>query len=936
MRNLFLLVVFNGCISYLNAQKPIIDTSAFGKWPALGAAVISNDGKFALYNIENLPVGGRTLNIKSINAPANISFQGASDAVFTQDSKYAIFKKSRDSLVVLNLNGYTQRVITNVSSFQLSKKGLSEWLAYQLNSVNKELIVENMVSGKVQSFSFVSNYLFSGDGKTLLLQTETKNDTITTQTLKWITMDEWNINTIWQSSTASANNFVFSADNTQLAYHAQEVINGQTIHSIWSYKAGTTKGVMIGDDHSAGIASDLRVGSIRGFSQDGTRLFFNLKERERPKATADAVMVDLWSFTDTKLQSQQLAEIDPSNFMANKISRNFLSVIDLNTRKILQLIKENETPDSDEKQHDVILITQQEGDASTTEYNWNRAAVTHTWLLSTKDGKRNLVHNAEYGGAGRMLLGRTYLVYYDTAQKQYVSYHLKTGVTCTITKSISVALVADEQVLNDPLSLLSIGMAGWLNDETAVLIYDQYDIWKVDPSGKQPAINVTNGYGRKHKLIFRLAARNNAGYIMANGNTFLLKAFDPLTKANWFYRKILNKQGDPELLTMGNYIYSTPDIVFEPLKARDANTWLVQRMSANEFPNYFVTTDFKNFVPISNVHPEKEYNWLTAELVNWTTLDGTPSQGILYKPENFDVAKKYPIIFYYYQTFSDELHLYREPGDTRDRINIPYFVSNGYLVFALDIHYTIGKTGESALNAIVSAAQYFSQKPWVDAKKMGLQGHSFGGYETNYVVTHSHLFAAACSASGWSNFVTDYWLVMGIQEFVKGPFSGLSRHAGYETGHEVIRATLWQRPDLFINNSPIFQAHRVTTPILLMNNRFDSQISFTHGIEFFTALRRQGKKAWMLQYDMADHSVLFDNDAKDFTIRVTQFFDHYLKDAPAPVWMTRGIPAKRKGIDSGYEFDTEIKTPGEGLLTPEAKKKVEAVMKRKPISVSIE
>jgi dipeptidyl aminopeptidase/acylaminoacyl peptidase len=182
--------------------------------------------------------------------------------------------------------------------------------------------------------------------------------------------------------------------------------------------------------------------------------------------------------------------------------------------------------------------------------------------------------------------------------------------------------------------------------------------------------------------------------------------------------------------------------------------------------------------------------------------------------------------------------------------------------------------------------------PWVDAKRMGIQGHSFGGYETNFLVTHSHIFAAACTASGGSDFVSYYGDLFG---------NGAVQEVQFELGQYRIGATLWQHPDLFIKNSPIFYADRVTTPLLIMHGALDDAVRFGQAVEFFCALRRLGKKAWMLEYGKDGH-ILFGKSAADFTIRMQQFFDHFLKGAEEPKWMSEGIPARLKGIESGLEL----------------------------------
>jgi dipeptidyl aminopeptidase/acylaminoacyl peptidase len=303
---------------------------------------------------------------------------------------------------------------------------------------------------------------------------------------------------------------------------------------------------------------------------------------------------------------------------------------------------------------------------------------------------------------------------------------------------------------------------------------------------------------------------------------------------------------------------------------------------------------------------------MTSSLVTYPVSDGTFSCGILYKPENFDPQKRYPIIFHYYDKLSAGLHGYLKPDFDGGAINIPYYVSNGYLVFTPDIHYRTGYTGRSAFRSIVAAALYLSKLPWVDKRRMGLQGHSFGGYETNYVVTHTSLFAAACSGSSWADFVSAY-------NDINRLGSGVSRQGMYEFDHERMGAPLWKMKSQYIENSPIFDADRVTTPLLMMNNKSDDDVSFHNGVAFFNALRRLGKKVWMLQYDGEKHAINDPIAAADFHIRMKQFFDHYLIGKPAPKWMVEGIPAKMKGIELGYELEPVGVEPGPGLALPASK-----------------
>ncbi|HVS95099.1 MAG TPA: prolyl oligopeptidase family serine peptidase [Puia sp.] len=264
-------------------------------------------------------------------------------------------------------------------------------------------------------------------------------------------------------------------------------------------------------------------------------------------------------------------------------------------------------------------------------------------------------------------------------------------------------------------------------------------------------------------------------------------------------------------------------------------------------------------------------------------------------------------------------------------------MSNGYLVFTPDMHYRIGHPGQSVVNTIVSAAECLSRRPYVDARHMGIQGHSRGGWETNYILTHTHLFAAAMSSSGFCDYVALYNGARLLR-------SGISRQTTYEKVYQRIGTTLWDRPDLYIENSPIFQAAKVTTPVLMMANKVDNDVPFEEGVQLFTALRRLGKRAWMLQYDGQSHLVTSERAMTDLETRMKQFFDVYLKDSACPRWMLYGIPAKDKGVEDGlqlvYEKDARtgrwVKPAEGGLLTEEEKKRAESLEHRRATTVTIQ
>ncbi len=332
-----------------------------------------------------------------------------------------------------------------------------------------------------------------------------------------------------------------------------------------------------------------------------------------------------------------------------------------------------------------------------------------------------------------------------------------------------------------------------------------------------------------------------------------------------------------------------------PRKADDSDALMFTRQSFQEFPNLWVTDQsFADMHQISDANPQQsEYLWGSAELVHWNSTDGLPLDGILFKPDDFDPSKKYPMMVYFYEKMSNTLHRYRGPIAGSSSINISFYVSRGYVVFIPDIHYRDGYPGESALNCVVPGVLSVVDQGFVDPERIGVQGHSWGGYQIAYLVTRTNIFTAAEAGAPVANMTSAYG---GIRWG-----TGMSRMFQYERTQSRLGGSLWEARPRYIENSPLFWADKIETPVLMMHNDKDTAVPWYQGIEFFVALRRLGKPVWLLNYNGEPHGLRKYQNKKDWAMRMQQFFDHYLKDAPAPVWLAEGVPAVDKGKTLGLE-----------------------------------
>lgn len=773
-----------------------------------------------------------------------------------------------------------------------------------------ELVLRNLYTGEEKYFNLVSDFYFSKPGNSCIIETTRSNaDTLLKAAILWHNLATAKTDTVLCGYN-NAKNFVIDEAGTQLAFIAERDSSAkalQKFYKLWYYRAGMDSARLRVDKNTTGVANGLTVSEslLPEFSKNGQKLFFGLMPVRKPKDTTlvdfETARLDIWHYKDDYLQPQQLVQLN------KELQRSFKAVLNGGENKVIQLGAEDaeNITLADEGDAGYVLATSTRGNR--IESQWQGFIKYNAWIISTTDGSRKLVKEKQRGLFTISPKGK-YVIWYDAKEKNYFTYAVQTGAITNITKSIKVPLYEEDD--DHPDDPPSHGLMKWHDNDKYVYVYDKYDVWQCDPEAKAAPRNLTKGFGRAHKIIYRYTATDKEEKFITDTQTVVFKMLNEVNKQGGLTFHNMKDERFPQ-----NDLAGKLQIGFQVVKAKKSDRFVYTRESFNVSP-VLVAAQTKQFdrqvkdlhgskillydsvveTPLYATNPQqKDYNWLTAELVKWTMFDGKKSDGLLFKPEDFDAKKKYPIIFYFYEKNSDGLYQYRPPAPSASTINIPYFVSNGYLVFVPDIHYKNGEPGESAYNAIVSAAKYFTKMAWVDSTKMAVQGQSWGGYQVAYLVTRTNMFAAAEAGAPVSNMTSAYG---GIRWQ-----TGLNRQFQYERSQSRIGYTLWQRPDLYIKNSPLFRADKVNTPLLITHNDADGSVPWYQGIEYFTALRRLGKKVWMLQYNGEDHNLVERKNRKDLSIRLSQFFDHFLKGAPAPRWLAEGLPATLKGVDWGTELE---------------------------------
>ena len=895
---------------YSFAQKIALDHTVYDQWESIRETIWQPQGQFLCYSISPQE-GDAVLIVKNRLTLSETIIPRGAQPVFTEDGNYLIAKikptfyetrkakidkkkpddMPKDSLVILNIVTGNLIKIPEVKSFQVPEfgNGIIAYLKDTKGDINKEglpLYCRDLSSGNERVFNNISQYVIHPKGAGILMyqvRTKQKEAKVFLSAIA-----DTNLITL-NSHFYTATNFTWDEQGKQLAYLVERDSTDKAMQKKYTlayYNYNLDSAHFVITQYHDRLPSQYTIGGDRKitFSKSGAVISFGIQPILPIKDTSlpefDRVSVDIWHYADPNLQTVQLKNLDATLKSTETVLYRPLD----NTVTYLGKIKERD------------LIKTTEGDGRYTyalidsnyviASQWQGFSHRDLYVIDNNNGNATLIQKRVKLNQLSPSHDGQFLVYYVEDQKKYKSYHVASGVSKNILNDIAVPLYDEENdVPDDPNAY---GMAKWMQDNQHFLVYDKYDIWLADAEGKSPSIKLTNG--RANKTIYRFVETDNERQFLASDAVILLKTFNEVDKSEG----LVSLSMDTKKLFVINQL---PMHLTTIVGAKKTNHLMVVQEDEKQSPNiytYQLDNLQQNPKSITHLNPQqKNYNWLTTQLVKWKSYTGKTAEGVLYLPENFDAKKKYPMIVYFYERNNQTLHNYLPPSPTPSRLNIPFFASRGYVVFVPDIWYTKGYPGQGAYDYIVSGTRAIVQKGFVDSTKIGLQGQSWGGYQIAYLITRTNLFAAAWAGAPVVNMTSAYG---GIRWG-----TGLNRQFQYEKTQSRIGASLWERPDLYIKNSPLFELPKVTTPLVIMSNDADDAVPWYQGIEMFTAMRRLDKKVWLLVYNNEAHNLVERKNRKDIQIREQQFFDAYLKGAPMPTWLQSGVPAIMKGRTLGLD-----------------------------------
>ncbi|MCA0232883.1 MAG: prolyl oligopeptidase family serine peptidase [Bacteroidetes bacterium] len=931
---LYTSLCFLGCYTAFAQKKPKKTTpppapiskkalthDVYDFWKDIPERIVSNNGQWFGYVLNPQEGDGKVVFQHFVTNQTDSVARGG-ELRFSNDSEFAVFKikpqlsatkaakrakkkkdeMPKDSLGIYALSTKKLSKFPAIQSFKLPEKG-SEWVAYlgespkvkpdttkkaparrakrESDDNGYRLVTRMLKTNTERAFGFVTDYEVSKNGKRLAFST-TGSDS----TKAGVYVFEPASNQLQQvyegHSKHKFKKLSFDENGDQLAFIADLDTNSKAqirLPKLFYWKAGQATAARLADEANQPAAQGWLVSGeyTPRFAKDGSKLFFGTNPKpivqDTTLLTEEIVNVEVWHWQDERLQTQQKVSLERDK------KQSYLAVAHLNDLKLTQL-GSLEVPD-------VTLVNEGNADFAVgksdrrySHQHWDWNPVEDAYIISLRDGSKKIAKEKIEGSTRTSPEGK-YLYWFSNPDTAWFAHDIAANQTIQLTNNKTVKYADEED--DHPDFPNPYGIAGWTKNDQYLLVYDRYDIWQIDPKKPASLVKLTDGRAAKNQYRYvRLDAEERN---IDLSKSLLLRTVNETTRQEGFSQLTGSAI---QRLYEGDF-----KVGMAVLKAKDADRVLFTKETFKDYPDWYATDlSFKNVKRVTEANAQQaNYWWGSVEIVSWRAGDGTPLQGLLYKPENFDPTKKYPMMTYFYEKNSENIHTHYAPRPIRSYINFSYFTSNGYLVFVPDIVYKDGYPGQSAYNCIVPGVLSMIDKGFVDKDKIGISGHSWGGYQTAYLVTQTNLFRAAEAGAPVSNMTSAYG---GIRWD-----SGMSRQAQYERTQSRIGGTLWEKPMQYLENSPLFHAPKIETPVLMMHNDDDGAVPWYQGIEFYMALKRLNKPVWMLNYNGEKHGLTKRQNMKDFAVRLYQYFDHYLKDAPAPEWMSEGLPMVEKGIRQG-------------------------------------
>ena len=628
-----------------------------------------------------------------------------------------------------------------------------------------------------------------------------------------------------------------------------------------------------GADTALGAARRLVAFRRPSWSEDGGTIFVGVgpwaekapkKDKDKDKDAADAgdpPTVDVWHPRDVDVMPKQKIGATRDR------QRSLLAAWPLEKSAVTVLGQDFYEQVTPLKPRNLAYAVSWTGSA--LDRSWGRFGLSSISLVNVETGERTKVVDRADDRFVRASPDGKYILYYVDGQYWTVDTARRTATN--ITKSVATSFMDRESDSTD-VQRPWFGVAGWTKGDAEVLLYDKFDVWEVAANGSK-ATRLTDGSAEQ--TAYRVADLDPDVDPIDRSKPIYLDMSGAWTKKSGYARL------GPGASPLEKLVWLDKSVT-RLAKAKDADVYAYVVQSYEDSPDAFVGgPDLKGVKQVTATNAfQSKYAWGRAELVEFKSEKGQRLQGVLRYPAGYEKGKKYPMIVYVYEKRSDSLHNYIAPSE-REYYNGTSFTSAGYFFFEPDIVFRPREPGLSVVECVRPAVAAVAQMGVIDPKKVGMIGHSWGGFDTAFMATHTDTFAAAVAGAPITDLVSNY----GSHHFS----SGIAETDHIETGQQRMQVPLYEDLPAYVRNSAVFTVNTMTTPLLIEVGDSDGTVFWHQGVELYNAARRAKKDVVLLVYGGEDHGLRQKANQVDYHHRILDWFGHYLKGDPAPAWITSGV-----------------------------------------------
>lgn len=852
---LFLLVILiftAETIQAQNKQKRNLTEKEYSLWTSLALEAISDDGQWVSFR--KYYEATDTLLVMHRKNKQRLSFNQVYEGIFK--NKYYLCGSTDEVFHIVSLESGKVKKLTAVQKFT----AYNSFIILQKNVASQTITsIINYEGIELYADASIIDYDVSADEKSIAISTLRNNNNV----VELLSTKDFRAKEICQQpgSQSTFARLLWSSNSNAFAFTNYK----QDTSSVYCYnlKNSSLKTFSTASESFPSIMN-VDVNRTLKISEDGSKVFFVIRKRKELNIIRKPNDVQVWRSDDK--------DIYPAAIVSENYTQNPRHAMWEPDKGSLTIVTDDEYPKgAPAGNYNMAMVY------NPLQYGLEDKFVPDNdyYALNFTRGQTKLVAKKVIGGEENIMVSPqgNYVSYFDKGQ--WKVYSVVKGTTTTVTKQIPVSFSVESLTEKEERGY---GAPGWSENETYILIYDEYDIWKIKPDGTGP-IRLTKGRekGVKYRLIPEKRSQQQQYYFTIKTNGTYNLTTDLLlstrSKDNYYNGFSLLQKGK-EVIDIcyvqknissiarsknGTYVWSEEDATQSPI---------LLTKTGNELPQVLVTSN----------EFQQDFHWTKAELINYTNRKGEHLKGILYYPAGYVSGKLYPMVVNIYEKQSQFIHHYTNPTIYNgDGFNIANLTSKGYFVLLPDITYVIGEIGASAIDCVEAAVIKALENPAIDAKNVGLIGHSFGGTQTDFIITQSRLFKCAVAGAATTDFISSYLSVT--------PNYRIPNFFKIEGGQARMMVSPFENFDIYIKNSPVFHAAKVTTPLLSWTGLKDVQVDYTQSFEFYLALRKLKKEHTMLVYPDVNHDMSGKSEGADLTTKIEEWFNYHLKDGVVPKWL---------------------------------------------------